>query len=68
MRSTDRPNLVLVVLDTTRADALLAPDGLPAIADLRGRGMTFTRALSAAPWTLPSTGRCSAASCRSSTA
>ncbi len=56
MRSTDRPNLVLVVLDTTRADAILAPDGLPAIADLRGRGMTFTRALSAAPWTLPSHG------------
>jgi len=50
------PNLVLAVLDTTRADAFLMPDRLPGLADLAARGMTFDRALSAAPWTLPSHG------------
>ena len=50
------PNLVLAVLDTTRADELLRPDRLPGVADLIGSGLTFDRALSAAPWTLPSHG------------
>ncbi len=50
------PNLVLVVLDTTRADEVLVPERLPTIRDLSSRGTTFHRAISGAPWTLPSHG------------
>jgi arylsulfatase A-like enzyme len=48
-----RPNVVLVVIDTLRADAL-APDG-PVAAFARG-GVDFRRCSSAAPWTLPAMG------------
>jgi arylsulfatase A-like enzyme len=53
-----RPNVVVVVLDTSRADAL-EPYGAkrgstPAIADLAERGVAFRSAYAAASWTLPS--------------
>ncbi len=45
------PSVVLLVIDTLRADAL--PEG-GALARLAARGVRFDRAISAAPWTLPS--------------
>lgn len=50
------PNLVLVVLDTARADEGLRFDRLPGMAGLAARGTTFRRAISPAPWTLPAHG------------
>ncbi|MHB1047607.1 MAG: sulfatase-like hydrolase/transferase [Thermoanaerobaculia bacterium] len=53
----ERPALLLVTLDTTRADAL-APEAqagaTPAFAALAGRGMRFAQAYATAPTTLPS--------------
>lgn len=52
-----RPSLLLVTLDTTRADAL-APEAdaaaTPAFAALVARGIRFTQAYATAPTTLPS--------------
>ncbi len=52
-----RPTLLLVTLDTTRADAL-APEAdaavTPAFAALATRGLRFTQAYATAPMTLPS--------------
>ncbi|MBK9373749.1 MAG: sulfatase-like hydrolase/transferase [Holophagales bacterium] len=51
-----RPSLLLVTLDTTRADAL-APEShaaTPGFAALAARGMRFSQAYAAAPTTLPS--------------
>lgn len=51
-----RPTLLLVTLDTTRADAL-APESAaatPGFAALAARGLRFTQAYSTAPSTLPS--------------
>ena len=52
------PNILLVVLDTARADALEpygAPAGSsPAVADLARRGVTHAGAIATANWTLPS--------------
>jgi len=52
-----RPSLLLVTLDTTRADAL-APEAdaaaTPAFAALVARGVRFTQAYATAPTTLPS--------------
>lgn len=52
-----RPALLLVTLDTTRADAL-APEvdaaATPAFAALAARGVRFTQAYATAPTTLPS--------------
>jgi arylsulfatase A-like enzyme len=45
------PSLLLVVADTTRADAL-APPGSP-LADAARAGRTYARATSPAPWTPP---------------
>jgi arylsulfatase len=52
------PNIILVTVDTLRADHLDVygyerPTG-PSIARLASRGVRFSRALSQAPWTLPS--------------
>lgn len=49
-------NIALVVLDTTRAlDTVPADRHLtPTLASVADRGTEFTRAFSAAPWTLPS--------------
>ncbi len=51
------PNIVLVTIDTLRADHLEAygyhrPTG-PSLGRLASRGVRFSRALSQAPWTLP---------------
>jgi arylsulfatase A-like enzyme len=57
-----RPNVLLIVVDTLRADRVL-PGRLPAesgtssltpfLDDLRGRGVTFGGAYSSTPWTSP---------------
>ena len=53
-----RPNVIVLVLDTARADALepyAAPAGSsPVIADLARRGTAFESAYATACWTLPS--------------
>jgi arylsulfatase A-like enzyme len=54
-----RPNVLVIVIDTLRADHLTpygyARDTSPEIArHLAARGMTFEKAYSQAPWTLPS--------------
>lgn len=55
--SADRPNVLLVTLDTTRADRLGAYGYLdavtPAFDDLAARGVLFERAFTSAPLTLP---------------
>jgi arylsulfatase A-like enzyme len=53
---TERPNLVLAVWDTSRADEVIAPERLPGIRSLLERGTVFRRAVSPAPWTLPAHG------------
>lgn len=58
----DPPNVVLLMLDTTRADKLGVysselPDGLSPEIDARARaGVVFTNAISTTPWTRPSIG------------
>ena len=56
--SRDRPNVLLVVLDTVRADRLTPygyhRDTTPQLAKLAKRGVRFDRVHSSAPWTLPS--------------
>jgi arylsulfatase A-like enzyme len=53
------PNVLLIVLDTVRADALEAyggePDVMPFLNGLARRGVVFEQAYATAPWTLPST-------------
>jgi arylsulfatase A-like enzyme/Tfp pilus assembly protein PilF len=54
---TARPSLLLVTLDTTRADALAperAAGDTPAFAVLAARGIRFAQAYATAPTTLPS--------------
>jgi arylsulfatase A-like enzyme len=52
------PNVLLIVLDTVRADRLslygYERETTPNLARLAGRGVVFEQARSAAPWTLPS--------------
>lgn len=53
----DRPNVVLVVADTLRADLMRlygGPVPMPRIEALAERGAVFDRAYSLAPWTPPS--------------
>jgi len=56
--STPRPNFVLFVLDTTRADAVSAHGvhaaTTPTLDALANTGLRYARAYSQAPWTLPS--------------
>jgi len=51
-------NVLLIVLDTVRADAVFpagrARDATPFLSRLSARGVRFDEARSAAPWTLPS--------------
>lgn len=51
------PNVLLIVLDTVRADALTpygaGSDTTPNLARLAARGVRFDHARSTAPWTLP---------------
>jgi arylsulfatase A-like enzyme len=55
--SDGRPNLVLIVVDTLRADALAAPGAtdaaMPWLQGLAARGTFFANATSSAPWTPP---------------
>lgn len=52
------PNILMIVLDTVRADHLSAygyeRPTTPNIARIAGKGALFTHAFSAAPWTIPS--------------
>jgi arylsulfatase A-like enzyme len=56
----DRPNLLIISIDTLRADHLgcygYARDTSPRIDGLARRGVLFEQACSTAPWTLPSYG------------
>lgn len=47
------PNLLLVIVDTMRADALQL-DGRGVLSELAADGVVFDQCISAAPWTLPS--------------
>ena len=49
-----QPNVVLVVMDTTRADEAFDSTVAPTLADISQEGTRVTEAISAAPWTLPS--------------
>lgn len=55
---SDQPNVLLIVIDACRADFLspYAPgtDRTPALESFHDRATTFKRAISPAPWTLPS--------------
>lgn len=52
------PNILFIVMDTTRADALSCynreKDTTPNIDRIAEEGIQFTKAISAAPWTAPS--------------
>ena len=56
--SPGAPNVLLIVLDTVRADRLslygYGRPTTPRLESLAGRGVRFDRARSTAPWTLPS--------------
>jgi arylsulfatase A-like enzyme len=52
------PDLLLLICDTARADAFApwgGPDPNPFLEQLAGQGVAYRRAISQAPWTLPST-------------
>ncbi|HEX5045100.1 MAG TPA: sulfatase [Candidatus Polarisedimenticolaceae bacterium] len=51
LRAAGRPSIVLVSIDTLRADRL---SEMPRLQALAAEGTTCTDAMSAAPWTLPS--------------
>ena len=55
-RPADRPNVVLVVLDTVRAKETVpaAASPMPELAAIAREGVEFTNAFSTAPWTVPS--------------
>lgn len=50
---SQRPNIVVVVLDTTRFDDALDSSIAPTLVDIGTAGTTMTQAISTAPWTLP---------------
>ncbi|MDL5363427.1 sulfatase [Halalkalicoccus sp. NIPERK01] len=51
----EQPNILLVVLDTARAEAVIdRPDVTPNIHEIASEGTTFSNAFTTAPWTLPS--------------
>ena len=54
--TADRPNVVVFVMDTTRAKDTVPtePAHTPTLAALAEQGTEYTRAFSTAPWTLPS--------------
>lgn len=53
---TDLPNILLMVMDTARADRASDPEVMPNIERIASEGKQFTNAFSTAPWTLPSHG------------
>jgi arylsulfatase A-like enzyme len=54
----DKPDVILVVWDTTRADHLTpygySRDTTPSLNEIAKRGVVFERAYAVAPWTMPS--------------
>ena len=57
LRAGSRPSVILVSIDTLRADRLVGAQGartMPRLHALLGDGTVFAQATSAAPWTLPS--------------
>ncbi|WP_255167310.1 sulfatase [Natrononativus amylolyticus] len=55
MTVADRPNVLLLVMDTARVDAVLGrPDVAPNVAEIAAEGTTYTNAFATGPWTLPS--------------
>ena len=58
-RAAERPNIVLVTLDTLRSDRTdpygFAGDTTPFLSELASRGTVFERAFSTSSWTAPST-------------
>jgi len=48
------PNLLLIVVDTLRADALADAADLPLLASLADDSVVFDRAVAPSPWTVPS--------------
>ena len=57
-KSEERPNIILVSIDTLRADHIhgygYGRETSPALDRLMQRGTSFSAAISSAPWTLPS--------------
>jgi arylsulfatase A-like enzyme len=57
-RENSKPNIIMIVIDTLRADHLstygYARNTDPNIADFAKHAVVFQRAVAAAPWTLPS--------------
>ncbi|HXJ33731.1 MAG TPA: sulfatase [Candidatus Eisenbacteria bacterium] len=57
-RASDRPNVVVLLVDTLRADAVglygAGPGASPALDALGARGTVFATAVSQSSWTLPS--------------
>ena len=54
-RDRARPNILIIVVDTLRADRLVGPhSAMPRTLAWTQRGTRFTRAYANAPWTLPS--------------
>lgn len=58
IKSNDKPNVVLIIMDATRTDHLSCHgyyrETAPNLEALAGEGVLFENAISAAPWTLPS--------------
>lgn len=50
----ERPNIVLVVMDTTRIDAAFDSSVAPTLADIGASGTRVTNTISPSSWTLPS--------------
>jgi len=50
----DRPNILLVVLDTARASRVYDADLMPNLNEFAGDAATYTNAYTTAPWSLPS--------------
>ncbi|MHC4340202.1 MAG: alkaline phosphatase family protein, partial [Planctomycetota bacterium] len=52
LRGRPRPSVLLITIDTLRADALIEQD-TPALLELKARGTAFARARTPVPLTLP---------------
>lgn len=50
----DRPNVLLIVMDTARIDRAFDPNVMPNLDRIASEGTRFSGAFSTAPWTLPS--------------
>jgi len=52
--TVSRPNVLMIVMDTARADVVGDPGVMPALDGLAEEGCRFARCFANAPWTLPS--------------